>query len=81
MAVNIQPYIKGLTSAGNAGEVCVQLYRSMADESTLGLAGILIIVSLFVTWYRRDPLVNPASTYYSRQALMDWVSSSMRSLL
>jgi hypothetical protein len=35
----------------------------MAEESTLGLSsltGILVLVFLFITWYRsRDPLVSP----------------------
>ncbi|KAI0248479.1 cytochrome P450 [Lactifluus subvellereus] len=50
----------------------------MADESTLGLSsltGILIIVSLFVTWYRRDPLLDAIPTVGFSDPILSYLSA------
>jgi len=49
----------------------------MVDESTLGLpllTGVLIIISLFITWYRGvDPLVSLLIPSYSYPALINQI--------
>ncbi|KAI0248473.1 cytochrome P450 [Lactifluus subvellereus] len=50
----------------------------MADESTHGLSsltGILIIVSLFVTWYRRDPLLDAIPTVGFSDPILSYLSA------
>ncbi|KAI0245471.1 cytochrome P450 [Lactifluus subvellereus] len=50
----------------------------MADESTLGLsslAGIPIIVFLFITWYRRDPLLDAIPTVGFSDPILSYLSA------
>ncbi|KAH9066646.1 cytochrome P450 [Lactarius vividus] len=55
----------------------------MVDESTLRLSFLVasvFIVSLFASWYRRDPLVSPAPVVFLLSSLTDFDGSQLNAI-